>query len=228
MKALDNNEKQKYRYPESDWNSYARLFAAVTTSMQLAVYHEACLHLTGKVVDCGCGSAKIAPFLADNEQVSHYTGVDYSAEMVTAAEWVISTLEREQFSVQHCKIEDATGLYDSAVSIQSYYSWPEPLVTLKHIADLLVTGGQFVLASPNPSLSLAKLAKDARKELVAHPDFQAFQDYNLQLAANPQANFISMDDLIKQTQQVGFEVLECHQQHFQGGLNFLVLRKKYS
>ncbi|WP_298610206.1 methyltransferase domain-containing protein [uncultured Thiothrix sp.] len=226
MKALDINEKQKYRYPESDWNSYARLFAAVTTSVQLAVYREACLHLHGKVVDCGCGSAKIAPFLADNEQVSNYTGIDYSAEMVTAAEWVVSTLERESFSIQHSKIEDAVGCYDSAVSIQSYYAWPEPLVTLRHIADLLVEGGQFVLATPNPSLSLTKLAKDARKELVAHPDFQAFQDYNLQLAANPQANFVSMDALIKQVQLVGFEVLECHQKHFQGGLNFLVLRKR--
>lgn len=226
MKALDNNEKQKYRYPESDWNSYARLFAAVTTSVQLAVYREACLHLKGNVVDCGCGSAKIAPFLSDNEQVSSYIGVDYSAEMVTAAEWVISTLERPNFSIQHCKIEEAHGSYDSAVSIQSYYSWPEPLVTLKHIADLLVAGGQFVLATPNPDLSLVKLAKDARKELLAHPDFQAFQDYNLQLAANPQANFISMDALIQQVQQVGFEVVECHQKHFQQGLNFLVLRKK--
>lgn len=225
MKALDSNEKQKYRYPESDWNSYARLFAAVTTSVQLAVYREACLHLRGNVVDCGCGSAKIAPFLADNEQVSGYTGVDYSAEMVTAAEWVLSTLERDNFSIQHSKIENAVGCYDSAVSIQSYYAWPDPLVTLQHIAALLVKGGQFVLATPNPSLSLTKLAKDARKELIAHPDFQAFQDYNLQLAANPQANFVSMDALIKQTQQAGFEVIECHQQHFQGGLNFLVLRK---
>lgn len=226
MKALDTNEKQKYRYPESDWNSYARLFAAVTTSVQLAVYREACLYLRGNVVDCGCGSAKIAPFLVDNEQVSSYTGIDYSAEMVTAAEWVVSTLERNDFGIQHCKIEDAVGHYDSAVSIQSYYSWPEPLVTLEHIAGLLVEGGQFVLATPNPSLSLVNLAKDARKELVAHPDFQAFQDYNLQLAANPQANFVSMDALITQTQQVGFAVIECHQKHFQGGLNFLVLRKK--
>lgn len=227
MKALDNNEKQKYRYPESDWNSYARLFAAVTTSVQLAVYREACLHLRGNVVDCGCGSAKIAPFLVDNEQVSGYTGVDFSAEMVTAAEWVISTLEEANFRIQHSKIEDAQGKYDSAVSIQSYYSWPEPLTTLRHIADLLVDGGCFVLATPNPNLSLANLAKDARKELIAHPDFQAFQDYNLQLAANPQANFVSMDNLIQQVQQVGFEVIECHQKHFQNGLNFLVL-KKYS
>jgi SAM-dependent methyltransferase len=226
MKALDNNEKQKHRYPESEWNSYARLFAAVTTSVQLAVYREACLHLSGDVVDCGCGSAKLAPFLADNEQVSSYTGVDYSAEMVTAAEWVVSNVERASFNIQHCKIEEAAGSYDTAVSIQSYYSWPEPLVTLQHIADLLKPAGRFVLATPNPTLSLTSLAKDARKELLAHPDFQAFENYNLQLAANPQANFVSMDELIKQVQHVGFEVIECHQRHFQGGLNFLLLRKK--
>lgn len=228
MKALDNTEKQKYRYPESDWNSYARLFAAVTTSIQLAVYKEACLHLHGNVVDCGCGSAKLAPFLADNEQVSSYTGIDYSAEMVTAARWIISTLEHSNYTIQHCKIEEAQGMYDSAVSIQSYYAWPNPQETLRHIANLLVEGGQFVLATPNPILDLAKLAKDARKELLAHPDFAAFESYNLQLAANPHANFVSMDDLIQQVRNVGFEVIECHQKHFQGGLNFLVLRKKYN
>ncbi len=226
MKVLEQKEKQIHRYPASEWNSYARLFAAVTTSVQLEVYREACLHLQGNVVDCGCGSAKISPFLADNEQVSAYTGVDYAAEMVTAARWVISTLDRPSFAIQHCKIEELQGCFDSAVSIQSYYAWPDPLLTLRHIASLLVDDGVFVLATPNKNLSLEKLAKDIRKELLAHPDFEAYREYNLKLAANPQANFISLDDLVRQVQQAGFAVQEAHQRHFQGGLNFLVLRKR--
>lgn len=83
-----------------------------------------------------------------------------------------------------------------------------------------------MLATPNPSLDLFELIKQARKELLAHPDFEDFQAYNLKLAANPQANFVSMDQLIQETQQAGFEVMECHQYHFLGGLNFLVLRKR--
>jgi len=47
----------------------------------------------------------------------------------------------------------------------------------------------------------------------------------LQLAGNTQANFIEMDELISLVQEVGFMVQECHQNHFLGGLNFLVLKK---
>lgn len=224
MKALE--EKEKYRYPASEWNSYARLFTAVTTSVQLEVYREACSHLEGRVIDCGCGSAKLAPFLADMPNISSYMGVDYALEMVTAAQWVLSTLDRPNFTIQHGKIEEAEGLFDSAVSIQSYYAWPEPIQTLSHIAKLIKAGGVFVLVTPNQQLDLQKLVKDARKELLAHPDFEAYKEYNLKLANNPQANFVSMDNLIQQAQQTGFVVSECHQKHFQGGLNFLVLHKK--
>lgn len=224
MKALEN--KEKHRYPASEWNTYARLFTAVTTSMQLDVYREACLHLQGDVVDCGCGSAKIAPFLADMKSVSSYTGIDYAVEMITAAHWVLSTLDQPNFSLQHCKIEEAQGSFDSAVSIQSYYTWPDPLQVLSHIAKLLKTGGSFVLVTPNQQLDLHKLIKDARKELLAHPDFEDYKEYNLKLANNPDANFVEMDSLIEQAKQVGFSVSECHQRHFKGGLNFLVLHKK--
>ena len=212
-------------YSVGEWESYARLHASVTTTVQLALYREACSHLFGSVVDCGCGSAKIAPLLVDNERVTAYTGVDYAQEMVTVARQVVKTLQRPAFGIQHCLIEEVQAQFSSAVSIQSYYAWPEPVKTLQHIFNMLASNAVFVLATPNEKLCLEKLLYDAEKELVAHPDFMAFKRYNLQLAHNPQANFISMDGLIKQTQDAGFRVMECHQRHFGGGINFLVLHK---
>ncbi len=213
-------------YSVSEWENYARLHASVTTSVQLALYRESCKYLSGSVVDCGCGSAKMAPLLAGQESVTAYTGVDYAQEMVSVARQVVQTLARPTFTVLHSRIEDVDGQFNSAVSIQSYYAWPEPVVTLKYIFDMLVEGANFVLTTPNRELNMGKLLQDAEKELVAHPDFAAFKRYNLNLANNPQANFISMDTLIRQAQEAGFKVVECHQRHFDGGINFLVLRKE--
>lgn len=213
-------------YTVAEWEHYARLHASVTTSVQLALYRDACHYLSGSVADCGCGSAKIAPLLADNSQVTAYTGIDYAQEMVAVAQQVVQTLHRPSFKVLHHKIEEVEGRFDSAVSIHSYYSWPDPLLTLKHIAAMLAEGGKFVLATPNQYLCMAKLLREAEKELVAHPDFDAFRRYNLQLASKPLANFISMDGLVKHAQAAGFGLVECHQRHFGGGVNFLVLQKE--
>jgi SAM-dependent methyltransferase len=213
-------------YLMQEWDNYARLFASVTTSMQLEVYREACLHLSGDVIDCGCGSAKIAPLLLDEERVVSYTGVDYAEEMVSMARWILNNLQCSAFTIRHGKIEDVDNRqFTSGVSIQSYYSWSDPVAVLTHVFTILAPGAVFVLATPNRKLELAELARDAWKELLAHPDFEAYKAYNLKLATNPQAHFISMGDLVSQVQQLGFRVEECHQRHFRGGLNFLVLRK---
>ncbi|MDD5393256.1 MAG: methyltransferase domain-containing protein [Thiothrix sp.] len=226
MSLHEHSPAGEAAYAVTEWEHYARLHASVTTSVQLNLYQEACTYLQGSVVDCGCGSAKIAPLLADNPHITAYTGVDYAQEMVTVARQVVQTLQRPSFTIAHSMIEAVDARFDSGVSIQSYYSWPDPVLTLKHIFTMLTEGASFVLATPNQRLCLEKLLRDAEKELVAHPDFAAFKHYNLKLGDNPQANFISMDGLIRQAQEVGFRVLECHQRHFSGGVNFLVLHKE--
>lgn len=213
-------------YLVSEWDNYAELFASVTTSMQVAVYKEACLHLSGTIIDCGCGSAKIAPFLATDEGVCSYTGVDLSELMIQTAQRILQQLRRPRFTVQHNRIEAMpTGCFTSGVSIQSYYSWPKPEIVLSAIYQLLAPQATFVLVTPNRQLPVDALAKDAEQELLAHPDFSAYKAYNLQLATNANAHFVDMDELIGQVRQTGFQVQEAHQRHFRGGLNFLVLTR---
>lgn len=213
-------------YSTQEWNNYAHLFASVTTSMQLAVYQDASQYLHGNIVDCGSGTAKIAPILAQKSNASSYTGIDLSEEMVAEARWLLKRLNQKTFKIIHDKIEHVSGRqFTSGVSIQSYYTWPDPNTTLKHIFDMLAEQATFVLVTPNLNLNLTLLAKHAELELLTHPYFDAYKDYNLKLAGNSEANFISMDALLKQVQTIGFQVEECHQRHFLGGLNFLVLRK---
>lgn len=216
---------QQTPYVVSDWDDYARVFTAVTPGMQLAIYREACQHLQGNVVDCGSGTAKIAPLLSEDPSIDSYTGIDYSKEMVNVAQQLLQKLNRPDFSILHSRIEDVSGSFSSAVSIQSYYSWPDPQETLKAIFRLLAPGATFVLATPNLDLKPNEIARELKQELIAHPDFEAFWDYNLKLAGNPQANFIEMDQLLEQVRQAGFKVQECHQKHLLGGMNFLVLMR---
>lgn len=212
-------------YDIAEWDRYARAHVSVLTSYQLALFLEAVEYLSGDVVDCGCGSARLAPFLADREDVSSYTGVDCADEMVSVARWVMARLSRSSFSIVRSKIEGLERLFTSAVSIHSYYSWPDPELVLAHIYSLLAPNSMFVLATPNRELDMKGLLRESEKELIAHPYFEEFKRSNLLFAENSKARFVSMGELVDQVQQVGFELVECHQRHYLGGVNFLLLNK---
>nr|VFK51620.1 MAG: Ubiquinone/menaquinone biosynthesis C-methylase UbiE [Candidatus Kentron sp. TUN]VFK54019.1 MAG: Ubiquinone/menaquinone biosynthesis C-methylase UbiE [Candidatus Kentron sp. TUN]VFK61046.1 MAG: Ubiquinone/menaquinone biosynthesis C-methylase UbiE [Candidatus Kentron sp. TUN] len=212
-------------YTNPLWNRYAHLHASVTDSFKLSLLRESVEYLTGDILDCGCGTAKIAPFLVDRPDVDSYIGVDLAPEMVKVARWMVSQWGRENFVVKESAIEAVEDNYSSIVSIHSYYTWPEPMGVLEHIHRILQPGGSFVLATPNERLDMKRLLRESSKELIAHPDFDKFQCLDLELAGNPKALFADMDTLVEQTRTLGFRVLECHQRHYLGGVNFLVLSK---
>jgi len=212
-------------YNTAGWDSYARSHASVLSSFQLKLFLEAVKHLSGDIIDCGCGSARLAPFLADKRHVTSYTGVDSAEKMVSIAQHLIARVSKKKFRVVKRKIEDIDQKFTSAVSIHSYYSWPVPQAVLQHIFELLTTNSLFVLATPNNGLDMPKLLHEAEKELLCHPDYAEFKQFNLQFANNPKARFVTLDKLIKQVQEIGFKVCESHQRHYLGGVNFLLLKK---
>ena len=213
-------------YTDSMWNEYARCHLSVLTSFQWALFTEAASYLTGDVVDCGCGTARLAPLLADKATVNSYTGVDYSPEMVTMAQqWLTLKLLSKPINIIQDKIENISGHFSSAVSIHSYYTWPNTEEVLSSIYQMLLTDSFFVLVTPNSEMDMEKLLAESEKQLLAHPDFPLFRELNLQLCANRSAKFVSMDALIDESRRTGFKVIECHQKHYLGGVNFLVLKK---
>lgn len=225
--AIQSQAEQKAIYQPDEWENYARSFAAVQTSFQRDLQLASAQLLSGDVADFGCGSAKIAPFLSDRTDVSSYIGIDYSSEMIKIADWLIAQFDCPTFSTFEGKIEAYQGkMFDSAVSLNSYYTWPEPVKVLQHIYSLLKPGGLFVLATPNPSIDMLAMEKQVRKELLTHPDFTTFGQINLELASNTNARFIEMNELIKQLQSIGFGVTSCHQSFYLGGLNFIVAQRQ--
>jgi len=212
-------------YKNTTWSQYARCHLSVLTSMQWALFNEAVSYLAGNVIDCGCGTARLAPILADQATVNSYTGVDYSPEMVNMAQWVSSKLSTKPINIIQDKIENVSGEFSSAVSIHSYYTWPNTEEVLSNIHRMLLADGYFILVTPNPDIDMKKLLDEAEKELFGHPDFPVFRQLNLLLSTNRSAKFVTMDALIGETRRIGFKVVECHQRHYLGGVNFLVLKK---
>jgi SAM-dependent methyltransferase len=209
------------------WNEYARDFTCITTQFQHETYREAARHLYGHVADLGCGGAKMAPLL--NGQCTRYTGYDASPAMVRNARELIGKLPARGtgFSIVHSPIDAIPpAIHDSAVSINSYYAWDDPIRNLMAIASVLAPGGTFVLATPNHHLQMSELLAEAEKDLSMHPYWDEYKRRNQHLAQN--ARLISLDALISQVQGCGFEILEAHDRQFMRGLNFLVLRNNPS
>ena len=215
---------QNYRI--ADWDSYSKSFQSVMPSEMLALNSEAAEWLTGDVADFGCGGGKLIPFALGQAQVTSYTGIDMSLEMVQCARWVAAQIPGKICHITHGRIESITlDPIDSAVSINSYYTWRNPEAILRHIFQQLLAKATFVLATINPAIDMPELLQAAEKELLAHPDWEEFKRHNLEIAQSKDANFIEMDDLIGQLRSVGFRVLEAHQKRYGGGLNFIVCEK---
>lgn len=213
-------------YQSSVWNNYAQLHSSVSTSTQLALFYEAIAPLHGRVVDCGCGSAKIAPLLETIPAVTSYTGLDAAPSMVAVAKHVVERTALDHTAVFHTLIEEHSGQYDSAISIHSYYTWPEPVKVLRAIANMLPLGGTFVLATPNPNLNMQALVTQARREMIDHPNFEEFVVLNQQLASQFEANLDSVDQVLNNARQAGFELKSASQEHYQGGASLLEFTRR--
>jgi len=214
------------RYQAETWDNYAGCFASVTTPFQMELYNECVQHLKGDVVDLGCGAAKVAAFLAGMPEVMSYTGVDCSKEMVAEAESILARLPGLNGRIVESTLEQLPlSGFTSAVSTNSYYAWPEPVPVLEHIHHCLAEGAVLVLATPNENLDMVELLRQSEKALLAHPHFELFKKENMKLAGNGEANFVKMDTLVSQLHSAGFNIVECHQRLFRGGINFIVSKK---
>lgn len=207
------------------WEVYAPAFARITTLFQSEVYRHVAQLASGRVVDFGCGSAKLAPYLTSADAVTQYVGVDASPLMVQLGQETLEKLTNPHFSVTLMPIEAIEQRdFDFGSCVNSYYAWRHPLNVLKKIRGCLRPGAEFILATPNQNLDMAALMQECRKDLLLQPEFAQFQQCNEQLTLNSQTNFVPMDKLVGQLRSAQFEILDCHSRYFSGGLNFVHTR----
>ncbi|MEJ1378976.1 MAG: class I SAM-dependent methyltransferase [Candidatus Sedimenticola sp. (ex Thyasira tokunagai)] len=214
-------------YSEKDWNDYAQPHQSIMTSAMYELNQAVASQMKGRVIDLGCGTAKVAPFVLEEAAVTNYTGIDSSSKMVDHARRMLEKFSYKPSKVFCVKIEDFTSSqnFDSALSINSYYAWTDPLRVLSHIRSLLNEGGVFILATPNKKIDMPKLLRASDKEIINHPFYQDFRKMNLDFCNNDGALFVDMNELITQVQSVGFQVSEAHQRFYLGGLNFITMTK---
>lgn len=216
-------DKEKKTFQKKEWDEYSLFHLGVLLSVQHEVYKKVSLQLKGRVADLGCGSGRIMGYIQENSSISNYTGVDLSGEMIKLASWLKEKLEYHNASLINNNIENITGQFDTVFSIHSFYTWPDQGKILKHIYQLLVDGGQFILVTPNNNFDTVKLSKLAQRELLGHPHYEKFMAINYEISAK--AEYLSIDHLIGQVREAGFKVKQAHQDFFLGGASYLQLEK---
>ena len=122
-------------------------------------------------------------------------------------------------------IENYTSEYllDSAISLNSLYTWPDPQRVLQHIRTLLKPNARFVLATINADIDIERLIQEGEPDLLMHPDVEQFRAMNQQLASHTDAKLFSLDEILRLVHDSGFNVLECHNRFYMGGLSYFVL-----
>ena len=210
-----------------DWCQYADSFQSVMPEEMIKLNKEAASLMKGRVTDFGCGSGKLLPYVLDEGNVDEYVGVDMSAEMVKGARWMSTQFPQKKSVFVQSSIEsyNAQSLAHSAVSINSYYSWPNPVVILEHIFRQLKNNAIFVLATINDRVDMEALLEAAKKDQISNPHWDDFVKHNMDIMKSRDSNLVDLDCLIKQVQGVGFKVTEAHTKFYLGGLNYLILRK---
>lgn len=210
-----------------DWNQYAAPFQSVMPSEMVRLNRDVAGMLHGNVADFGCGAGKIIPYVASEEAITGYTGIDMSADMVKGARWMATQFPGKTLEIIESRIESASiEPVDSAVSINSYYTWDDSERVLRHISRQIKVGGDFVLATLNLSIDMPALLEEARMEQIANPYWKAFSEQNLAICESPHTRLIGLDELIEQVRAVGFSVTKAHANYYGGGLNFLTLKNR--
>lgn len=216
-------------YTQKEWNFYSDYHLGVLTSVQHEVYQALSNKAFGQVLDAGCGSARVMAYMKANPKVNSYTGVDFSEEMIQKASWLKDQLHYQDSRLLHTKIESLPRYqFDTIVSIQSFYSWPDPAVALQKLYDSLSDDGVFMLITPNNQFDREQaLQQLVKREVLGHPYFEPFLEINQNIAdkAQSEALYPTMDELIQQVRAAGFQIQACHNEFFLGGVAYIEATK---
>ena len=226
VKTMKNKVTKNKTKQNKVMDGYAESHYTLTTSIQAALYDEADQHMTGQVLDICCGTGKMAAYTAFNSKVKGYTGIDNSATMLAKSNLVLDKVDRSEFKVKQCDINDFESdiLFDSGVCLMGYQFLEDQQATLDHASTLFRKGATFVVASANEHQDLPALGRLIQKEQIGHPHLDAFFASNQALEGEATL-FADMKTMQGHLEKAGFEVIESHDRHYQGGVNFIVARK---
>lgn len=107
-----------------------------------------------RCLEVGFGNGKLVPRLLGLAPGSTYTGIDYSEAMVReAVEFNSDLIEAGRATFRLASVETmpfADGAFDHALTVNTIYFWPDPVLALAEIRRVLRTDGSLLLATGTP------------------------------------------------------------------------------
>ena len=101
------------------------------------------------VLDIGCGGGNTLARMAERVTEGHLVGIDYAETSVEASRAFNAALvESGRMEILHGSVENlpfADAHFDAAVTVESFYFWPNPEACLKEVARVVKPGGTFLL-----------------------------------------------------------------------------------
>lgn len=125
-----------------------KLAAATPAELDPGSAAAVAVRLLGKgrrILDVGCGSGRIHPFLAD--RFTEICGVDYAGPALDAAAKRGTTVATADLNQGRLPYEDAH--FDAVVCLEVVEHLLDPRVVLREVRRVLRPGGRLVLSTPN-------------------------------------------------------------------------------
>ena len=101
------------------------------------------------VLDIGCGGGNTLARMAERVTEGHLVGIDYAETSVEASRAFNAALvESGRMEILHGSVENlpfADAHFDAAVTVESFYFWPNPEACLKEVERVVKPGGTFLL-----------------------------------------------------------------------------------
>ncbi len=104
-----------------------------------------------RILDIGCGGGMTVKRLCGMVDSGHVTGVDYSDVAVAASaqlnEAEIAAGKADILSASVEALPFAENTFDKAVTVESFYFWPDQAENLKEVLRVLKPGGALLIVS---------------------------------------------------------------------------------
>lgn len=104
---------------------------------------------TDSVLDVGCGGGMTLHRISEKVTRGHLAGIDYSDVSVSESRKLNAELIAEgRMDIRKASVAElpfADNTFDKAVSIESFYFWPDPPENLKEVARVVKPGGHLML-----------------------------------------------------------------------------------
>lgn len=208
------------------WNYYAESFHSIMPPVMVELNSAVAKKLYGRIVDYGCGAAKLLPYLNSNSEVKSYTGVDMSKDMLELAD--VASGQYSNLSTQfiHGNILDVSiSECDCAVSINSFYSWPDPKKIVRKIFEDLNEQGVFVIGTLSKSINMRQLLDEAEPMFTDNQYWPDFKRLNIDIIDHPNTYLVDLPQLCDLLTDVGFEIVRADDQFYSGGLCLVEAKK---